>query len=447
MNAILASIITCICAILTAERPRSICRGDVMSEDNGSPSNSWSAFLDLIKLGLRKIPGPTRVVLAALILFFATLFILRGGISSAVLFPAALGVLVVGVLVVAASGIISGRRTRRLGQFFAWFVVVIFVVVLGLFASSAFFGWPPNGAVLIARIFQATELVPRSNLDPVTIGAPAKAFDALPTPVVGPILPSDPIERVRELGKRPPVVIDGAVFSIGGPGDSRTISTQTLTLRSSSLITNGADLTIEVIDLIVENASIRSFEHPETPRQHQEGRDGGTVRLRIHGRIIGVLPVNLSGEAGDAGDEGGTGAKGGTGANGDNAASGAFDCKRGAGRGRPGATGGRGADGAPGLAGGAGGTLIVVTTRADTVRQQVQFIALGGRGGKGGAGGDGGPGGDGGSGGSPRGYCQGSGPRGASGEQGPSGSPGPDGSSGADGKIQFTETTQIGSES
>jgi hypothetical protein len=236
------------------------------------------------------------------------------------------------------------------------------------------------------------------------------------------------------------------MLAVGAPGETRTISTQALTLRSSTIITNGADLTIEVIDLILDNASIRSFEKPDTATEGQKGRDGGVVQIRVHGDIVGDLQVNLSGEAGDNGKNGETGNRGSTGAKGDNAASGLFDCKRGAGRGGKGGTGGRGGDGMPGLAGGNGGTLIVIAAKSDSVRPQLQFTSLGGKGGKGGRGGVGGEGGDGGPGGSPVGLCSGSGPRGAAGERGPSGEPGPNGADGTEGKIQFMESSQVSRE-
>jgi hypothetical protein len=412
-------------------------------------SGAWTQLKELLDLGFKKVPGPTKIVLAALILFLATVVILQANLAPRILFPATIGVLVIGVVVTVVSGVISGRQARLPGQIVAWGIVLVFVAVLVLFVSAAFFGWPAKGALFVARVFSDASLVPRDDLTPVTIGPSSsqQTFDVLPATMLGPLVPSDPIDRVEALGHRPPLVIDGAVVSAGGPGQSRTIAVPSLTLRNGSIVTNGADIVIEVIDLIVENGSIQSFETPASPRPGKAGRSGGTVRIRVHGSIVGTLRTDLSGEAGTPGKNGTQGSPGPAGAKGDNAASGLVDCSRGAGRGRAGGPGGPGGDGEPGLPGGAGGTLIVVAEDVDLFRPRITFDAPGGSGGSGGEAGQGGPGGPGGPGGSPVGLCSGGGPTGDSGPQGPPGQHGSTGPDGADGVVRFIATPRIGSES
>ncbi|MTI06685.1 hypothetical protein E1180_14300 [Roseibium denhamense] len=81
----------------------------------------------------------------------------------------------------------------------------------------------------------------------------------------------------------------------------------------------------------------------------------------------------------------------------------------GAGRGGNGGPGGTGEVGGRGGNGGDGGTLTLIGVPVS----QIDFKGNSGTAGAGGNGGEGGPGGSGGSGGAPRGFCSGSGPRGA----------------------------------
>ena len=234
------------------------------------------------------------------------------------------------------------------------------------------------------------------------------------------------VDRLAALSERGTISIAGRQ-EMTGPAVIRAYS---LRMESAEIVTQGYDLTIEVLDLIIDGTSgIASFDNysavPNSP-----GKQGGRVKLVIRRRIVGELMVNLSGTRGGDGTPGAPGAPGGRGADGDNAVSSLFDCKSGAGRGRDGGPGGPGRPGSDGFQGGDGGELKVQSVNPTADRAAIQFIAQGGKGGRGGGGGPGGPGGPGGSGGGPRGLCSGGGPNG---NQGPWGAQGPDGASGARG--------------
>lgn len=70
---------------------------------------------------------------------------------------------------------------------------------------------------------------------------------------------------------------------------------------------------------MIENGEVRTFPPNEKPPAQGAGRDAGASRLRVHGKISGVLRVDLGGQAGAAGAAGRPGTAGAPGAKGENA--------------------------------------------------------------------------------------------------------------------------------
>lgn len=107
------------------------------------------------------------------------------------------------------------------------------------------------------------------------------------------------------------------------------------------------------------------------------------MTLIVHGRVVGLLSVDLAGQAGADGKDGGSGRPGPNGAQGGNAASGAFDCKHGPDGGQNGGVGGTGEDGKPGEIGGNGGKLALAGPDPEQLSKAIAFTRQGGKGGRG----------------------------------------------------------------
>ena len=210
---------------------------------------------------------------------------------------------------------------------------------------------------------------------------------------------------------------------------------RSLTLRNAQIVTNGAAVTIDALEVVSDGGGIVSFRDAALVSNAGEGASGGRVTLVVPGALRANLDVRLPGQSGKDGTDGGAGAKGGAGTPGDNAASGLIDCRRGAGNGGPGQPGSKGDDGAAGANGGAGGELVLRSGQPDLLARDITFAAPGGNGGAGGRGGAGGPGGDGGRGGNAVGLCNGNGQNGPAGPQGPPGMDGKPGASGSAGRV------------
>lgn len=353
----------------------------------------------------------------------------------------AIFIVVLGLVVGALASLSAvSKNLVGVGSFLAWALAMLFVATLVLIVSSVFFGMPAAGALLMSRLLATTEPLTRvaAAAPPVVI----KAGEITTLSSLGPQLTEEPTQRdlfkrIQEIAKRPELDIEGTLTI--GAGQRAYIVASTLRLSAGNIITNGADVTIEVNNFISDRGSLRSFADPETPPRAAAGSSGGKITLIVHGDVTGRLLTDLRGQNGADGPAGRTGGKGPKGARGDNASSGPVDCSHGAGRGGTGGQGEAGGDGANGFAGGGGGILIVQTADSDVARTVIGDADVrGGAGGAGGAGGPGGPGGDGGDGGSPVGWCQGGGPNGAQGPKGPDGKTGHLGATGANGQMRFT---------
>jgi hypothetical protein len=393
-------------------------------------SDSLRAFFAWAK---EYAPQTVALAVGALALLIVGIFGLSSGFSLRDILLASLLVIAIGAIGAVLARLVAPRTRTGLGNVFAWAIALLVVAVLALLVASAFTGLLPQGTALVARILQIPGLIPVSDhLTP--INGPMR-FDQLGDLVQPITTGDDAISRRQALAARGKLEIhSGGSLVIAGPGETRTLAVHTLILSNGTIVTNGQNLTIEVVDLISSNGRIVAFEGTQQ-NAGRPGRDGGSVRLVVRGRISGALSVNLSGERGADGSAGTAGLPGSAGREGDNASSGVFDCSRGAGAGGPGTPGQRGGDGEPGLNGGKGGSLVVEAADPASVRNAIRFVATGGPGGAGGAGGAGGRGGPGGPGGSPRGLCSGSGPRGADGPPGLPGSVGRPGATGEDGTV------------
>lgn len=381
-------------------------------------------------------PETVSLAVGALALLTVSIFGLKSGFSIYQLSLAAILVVLLGVVGAVLSRLAVGTNQSMIGGAFAWAIALLFVTILVLFITSAFTNIFPQGTALVARVLQLPGLIPISDrLTPVDGRMRFDQLGHLADPIsVG----DDPIARVQALAARGRLEIrGGGVLALSNRQEARTLAVHTLVLGDGTILINDGNLTIEVVDLISNNGRIAAFEAPSQGRPGEPGRNGGSVRLLVRGKMSGELTVLLSGEKGSDGAVGRPGAAGPPGREGDNAASGAFDCRRGAGSGGNGGPGLPGEPGSPGLTGGNGGNLLAAAQDPVTMRNLIRFHAAGGQGGAGGPGGVGGRGGPGGAGGGPRGLCSGSGPRGADGPPGPPGSAGSPGSTGNDGTISI----------
>lgn len=324
-------------------------------------------------------------------------------------------------------------------------LVVIVAGVALLFGSAAYYRYPAFAARYLARMTgkpgflpaptSAVERVDRSNW--------AQNASRIPASLQAPLTERGEIMRIDELRQRPELVVDGAMLVFDADKPAR-IAASKLTLRDSAMLTHGADLDIEVETLVVENGQIRSFAPDEKPPAQGAGRDAGKVRLRVHGRMSGVLRVDLGGQPGAPGVAGRPGAAGQAGAKGADAVSAPERCVTPAAAGAAGGAGGKGGDGGDGASGGAGGQLTFLAKDPSEARAHLEFAAEGGKGGAAGPGGPGGEGGPGGPGGAPAGLCMGDGQPGPRGPSGPAGLPGKAGADGAAGALRTLGLTDEG---
>ena len=410
----------------------------ISHQTNPVPSTSPGGF---IRWALTVVPAQTRFVLSSVLVFAAVALILSWVRSFSLWTVTGLAILVIvfALIVTALSSTVSSKNILGVGSFLAWGISILFISVLVLIISSTFFGHPLAGALLMSHILATSEPLTQlpSPSTPIFINpGDAVPLASLPQEIREEPSEQDLLSRVQAISKRPPLNIGGMLTL--STGERRFIVASTLRLEGGTIVTNGADLTIEVNNLFADNGSIKAFENLDASHPGVPGLDGGRVLLIVHGTITGRLGADLRGQKGANGATGLDGAKGSKGAKGDNAASGVFDCQRGAGRGGQGGPGGQGGDAKDGLAGGRGGILIVRATNIEAARSVIGLANVaGGPGGSGGAPGKGGPGGDGGDGGSPVGLCSGAGPNGAEGPHGADGAPGKTGAAGAAGEVRF----------
>jgi hypothetical protein len=383
---------------------------------------------------LKRAPKPARFLLGGYLLLAVAGLVLACRISLRSLIFTAVVVLLSSVVVALLVSALQRRRAQGPATFLLWAIVLLIVAVFALFVSSAFAGWPRAGALILANLMDLPELVMRDGTpESVTTGTwPGSATE--PLDVSG-----TEVERVKALTERPSLKVF-ATKPLGGG----TVYVNVLDIVGESIVTNGQSLTIEANKIRSSGGAIRAFQSDRKKVSDGPGATGGSVTLIVHDRIVGLLTVDLSGQAGADGKDGGPGRPGPNGAQGNNAASSAFDCSHGPGGGQNGGAGGPGEDGRRGESGGNGGTLTLAGHDPDQLRKSIAFGAQGGKGGAGGKGGPGGPGGAGGAGGSSNGWCHGTGPHGADGLPGSPGNPGSQGQTGAGGSLVVLKTNSRG---
>lgn len=378
-------------------------------------------------------PGTASLAAGALALLAVGLFGWRAGLGPRQILEFGGAVLVLGFAGAVLATLVGTRRHTTLqSNALSWIVVVFIAIVLTLLLLAAFTPLLPQGSIFLARTLGWAELLPVSDhLRPVANDVHLESLGDLVAPISN---SKDAISRVKAFNDRGTLRIADGGRLIASNNDPRTIAVHTLELDNGEIVTNGASLTIEVVDLKSNGGRLVSFDPNNSASNGANALKVGKTTLIVHGSISGQLKVDLAGQGGSNGDNGQPGAAGADGGAGANASSG-VGCERGAERGRDGQPGHPGAAGSPGGRGGDGGSLIVNARDPAAARSAIDFSAPGGLGGQGGNGGPGGPGGRGGSGGGPRGFCSGGAPNGVSGPQGPTGPNGANGQTGRDGNL------------
>lgn len=109
--------------------------------------------LSVITFGLKEAPLASKFMLGGLVVFAGGFIVLSWGKDLSNLIPAALGILIVGLLVALLAAAVTRTRLGWLGDLLAIALVAFVIGIMGLFVSSAFFGNPPRGALLLKSIF------------------------------------------------------------------------------------------------------------------------------------------------------------------------------------------------------------------------------------------------------------------------------------------------------
>ena len=309
--------------------------------------------------------------------------------------------------------------------------------------------WTPIGIALIvahAAVAQTPEL---------TLGGPV-TLERIPDRYkAGPTLSSLAALRAQ-ISAAGDLTLDSAVFALQ-QGDTVKLTVRKLTLRRSSIVTNGGHLVITAEALASDAPSrITTFDdlNPDpavTPAGQKDGvagsggRSAGTVEVYLTGSFLSPVLFDVEGEDGQDGGNGQPGAQGARGGRGRDARARHGFCRRGAGSGHRGGAGSAGGKGGDGGAGGAGGALNVNFINIPSTTANLRYELAGGAGGEAGIPGVGGPGGQGGPPGKNHNPCKtidwfkqprrGIGPQGP---QGPGGAAGRAGSGGAQGTLTVT---------
>jgi hypothetical protein len=375
----------------------------------------------------RVTPAATRFLFGGYVAVALASVALSWARAPTTLFETAAGIIFLSVLVSLFVGAFSSGTTAA-SRYLIWTILCIATATVILFISSAFFGIPERGAILVARLLGDLNIAVGHRSGPsVVINAQEAQW---PTSVLTPLDSgtTDVYEKVKALSRRPSLTLNQATLNTG----PAVVYLDTLTINDSNIVTQGGTLRIEALRLRSTGGSIKSFLTPPGPLQGRPGPSGGRVILVIYQALDGQLNVDLSGGQGGIGEKGRPGANGRDGEPGENSAQGFLTCSHGGGQGRPGEAGAPGGDGGPGQPGGPGGTLVLEATNPDEMAKSISVTSRGGLGGPGGPGGDGGLGGRGGPGGHGGGLCGGgqagpSGPNGPPGRIGPPGTPGEDG--------------------
>jgi hypothetical protein len=157
---------------------------------------------------------------------------------------------------------------------------MIFILsLMGLFVSAVFFGVPESGAVAIARLFDAPELL-ATGKDRAPLRVLPDQVKGVPTSLLRPLdVPGkdDRFSRQEALRKQPSLSVNAGTWVVAsGPGETSHIYVDVLDLENGTVLTNGGDVTIEANKIISGGGALRSFREDPAPLSTGKGRAGGT---------------------------------------------------------------------------------------------------------------------------------------------------------------------------
>jgi hypothetical protein len=395
-----------------------------------------SSPLALIRFLWDEAPLQGRLLAGGSLAFALVGVILSWGVGFWSLLPMVLALTLVSLLLATLA-----RNNSLPGKVLSWVMVALLSAVMSLFVSCAFFGVPERGTLLLARWLDAPEIAvsplrgtaAEVRVDLAGASMTLQELQSRVPQIADPSSGGDRTAIMSALSKLPQVYISNGTL-VMPPTGNFSIRARAIRLNNATIQLNASSLEIEALEFISTNGRIFAFPDGSSTRTEQNGRNAGSLTLKVYQRISGLLPVVLRGEPGLNGVKGSTGGEGSAGAQGAQGVSTAVDCRAGPGTGERGGSGGAGSPGTRGGNGGAGGTLTVALPHGAQWPGPTPVLN-GGPAGTAGPGGDGGPGGPGGRGGEPNGWCRGNGPTGAQGPTGPAGPPGEAGTQGADGQF------------
>ena len=231
--------------------------GTTKAAETAKPDGVMGFFDRIIPLGLKNAPVVTKFAIGALVVFVVATVVLSLGVAPSILFPATVGVIVIGVIAVLAARAVKGMRNQRLADAVAWFIVLGFVAMSSLLISSAFFGIPAGGARLLARWLDDPSLLPLpAKRDEIKVLSD-RSLSTLPDAVRTPTASEGRMSLSEELAKRPDLLIVGARLVIDA--GNATIAVRSLTLRNAQIVTNGAAVTIDALEVVSDGGGIVSF--------------------------------------------------------------------------------------------------------------------------------------------------------------------------------------------
>jgi peptidoglycan/LPS O-acetylase OafA/YrhL len=138
-----------------------------MTSSNAGPGDLDRGFWDW---AIKRAPRPARFLLGGYLLLAVAGLVFAWRISLRSLILTAVVVLLCSVVVALLVSALQ-RRIRGPATFLLWAIVVLIVAVFALFVLCAFSGWPPAGAILVARMMNLPELVMRDGTpESVTTG-------------------------------------------------------------------------------------------------------------------------------------------------------------------------------------------------------------------------------------------------------------------------------------
>ena len=234
-----------------------------------------SGLIHVVEWAWRYAPGTASLSAGAAALMAVGLLGERTGLGAGKIDQLGGAVLALGFAGAVLSGLSGGRRPNIQSQFVSWAVAICVAVTMVLVLLSAFSSVLPQGSLFLARVLRWTELVPVADrLLPITRDTRLESLGALVEPVVG---EGDLISRAKALADRGTLRVENGAKLVLSSGEARTLAVHTLELQGGTIATNGADLTIEVINLRSNGGRVVSFDSRAQAPEGNRARDGGRV--------------------------------------------------------------------------------------------------------------------------------------------------------------------------